>query len=378
MRKFLCIFLLCFLLIPTFAQESTEEAPSLGTLVAFVNGNLLRLENNSLVFFDACTPDEDLLASFVASNDGQRLLLQTMPKIISQALEAYGTLGDFPHGQNFWLCDMSAGTLSRIFVQENADSEFSGELPSVAAAQSRPTWSPDGSQLAWTNIRFPDYQQSIVIYDVATGTQSETVLALPTPPFPAPPEAIWTELGILLYVVGMDEVSFANVETVSFYDPSNASLTAPIGVFNGSENSDFIVERSVIQQETGLAMALRYYGAGWALLDLTTGEQTYMNARLERYAPNNPNGLRLAYDLNAQFSYDWEIISATGSLPLINYPSQRIAYSPDGSQVAYADSTLHLYQADGTIIDVANSDGFADDAYASMIWGASPVRLVPR
>lgn len=379
MRKILCMLVLCLFLIPTFAQESTEAAPSaMGTLLAFVNGDLLRLENNSLVYFDACSPDEALFGSFVPSNDGQRILLQTRPKIISQALEAFGTLGDIPYGQNFWLCDTSTGSLSRILAQPNADAAFAGELPSAEATQSRPTWSPDGTKLAWINLRFADYQQSLVIYDLATGTQSETVLALPTPPFPAPPEAIWTDAGIMLYIVGMDEVSFANVETISFFDPSSVSLSTPIEVFNGSTNSDFIVERAVVEQEDSLAYALRYYGAGWSLLNLQTGEQSLMNARLERFAPNNPNSLRLAYDLNAQFTYDWEIISATGTLPLMSYPSQRVAFAPDGSQVAYADSTLHLYNADSTIIDVANSDGFADDAYASIIWGASAVRLVPR
>jgi hypothetical protein len=377
MRYSFGLIILLLLLMPTLAQEATEE-PFPAPLIAYVNGDLLQLENGALVPYTACTPDENLLGQFYPSPDGSRFVMLAWPKIISQALELFGSLGDIPYGQNFWLCDTKNDSLSRILVQPNADNDFAGELPSAEVNQSRPTWSPDGTKLAWTQLRFVDTQQSIVIMDIAAGTMIETVLALPPTPFPAPPEIHWTEKGLALFVFTLDEVTFANVEWLYLLDPATGAITHSFQTFVGGETSDFITDRVFVQQESGLALALHYFEAGWALVDLETGEQSLIAARLEMFSASNPYGLRLAYSLNEQFNYDWEILGGASPVPLLSYPMQRLALSPDGNQVAYADSVLHLYNVDGTIMDVANSDGFADDFAATIFWGQSEKALVAR
>lgn len=377
MRQLFSLMLLLLLLLPSFAQEATEEALN-APLIAYVNGELFRLENGALVPYTACTPDENLLGQFYPSADGSRFVMLAWPKIISQALELFGSLGDIPYGQNLWLCDTSNDTVSRILAQPNGDSEFAGELPTAESNQGRPAWSPDGTKIAWTQLRFADNQQSLVILDVATATVTETVLDLPTAPFPAPPEAQWTETGIMLFATTLDEETFAYVESLFIVDPATGAVSKSIQFYSGGETSDFITERLFVQQENGLALALRYYEAGWALMSLETGEQIPMIARPERFSAANPHSLRLAYDLNAQFSYDWEILGGASPMPLLGYPMQRMALSPDGNQVAYADATLHIYNADGTIVDIPNTDAFADDAIANIFWGQSQTTLVLR
>jgi hypothetical protein len=371
MRYLSSLMLLLLLISPIFAQEETSP------LIAYVNGELFQLEDKLLIPYTACTPDEDLLGQFYPSNDGSRFVMLAWPKIISQALELFGTLGDIPYGQNFWLCDTTTNTRTRILAQPNGDNDFANELPTSEANQGRPTWSPDGTELAWTQLRFADNQQSLVILDIATGTVRETPLDLPPSPFPAPAEAQWTEAGIMLFVYSLDEVTFANVEFLYIIDPVTGETNRSFQFYSGGETSDFITDRVFVQQENGLALGLHYYEAGWALLNIETGEQSPIAARLERFSATNLESLRLVYELNAEFSYDW-IIQAVTPIPLIGYPLQRVALSPDGTQIAYADSVLHIYSADGTILDVANSDGFADDSLAVIFWGVSKNALVPQ
>jgi hypothetical protein len=373
-RHSFSLLLLFLLLVPAFAQDEPANPP----LIAFVNGELFQVENGALVPYTACTPDEGILGQFFPSNDGTRFVMMTWPKIISQALELFGSLGDIPYGQNFWLCDTQTDSLSRILAQPNGDNDFAGDLPTSDLIQGRPVWSPDSTKIAWTQFRFSDSQQSLIIMDFATGEMSEIILDVPVAPFPVPPEAHWTDGGVMLFVFTMDEMTFANVEYLYILDPETGELGANFVVLDGSQNSDFITDRVFVQQEEGLALALRYYSGGWFLMNLETGEQTQMNARLERFSPVNPEGLRLAYDLNAEFSYDWEIVGGASSMPLLSYPLSRVALAPDGTQLAYADASLHIYNADGTITEVANSEGFADDLLATLIWGSSPSRLVPR
>src|SRR6478735_6071435 len=138
MRHLFSLLLLLLLVFPLFAQD-TPNAP----LLAYVNGELLKLENGALVPYTACTPDENLLGQFLPSPDGSRVLMLAWPKIISQALELFGSLGDIPYGQNFWLCDTTTNTISRILVQPNGDNDFAGDLPTAEAIQGRPTWNAD-------------------------------------------------------------------------------------------------------------------------------------------------------------------------------------------------------------------------------------------
>ena len=62
----------------------------------------------------------------------------------------------------------------------------------------------------------------------------------------------------------------------------------------------------------------------------------------------------------------WQL-AGNSDVVLESYPRERITIAPDGSAFAYADSTLHLWR-DGAVVDIANSDGFADDIAATVLW----------
>ncbi|MCA9913210.1 MAG: SH3 domain-containing protein, partial [Anaerolineae bacterium] len=63
------------------------------------------------------------------------------------------------------------------------------------------------------------------------------------------------------------------------------------------------------------------------------------------------------------------------SVELNGYPRERITIAPDGGAIAYADSVLHILFSDGSVAEIANSDSFADDFSARILWGATQWRV---
>ena len=373
-RKTLVLIMLAFYIVPLSAQETEND------LIAYFNDQLYILEDTELVEYDACMPDEEIIGQFIPSPDSTQFLIATFPKIISEALALFGSLGDAPYSSNFWLCDTSTDSLERIIVQPGADDEFSDSLPETAAITGQISWSPDGTQLAWTKLEFINSKQSVVIFDIATGETTEFEIDVPLAPFPGPPDLIaWTEQGLILWVFEFNDETFFNVETMFIVDVETQAITTEYEILNGGENDDFYVQRELVQIEGDLYYAIEFQEQGWVLFDIETGEMIPTSGRLARVSPTNPDSLELEYEIDFEYNYNWDIfdpLSESEPETLRAYPPERIALSADGSQVAYADNTLHIYNQDGDITDIANSDGFADDFQARLIWGDSILTFI--
>ncbi|MGJ3239627.1 MAG: hypothetical protein ACFE0Q_13035 [Anaerolineae bacterium] len=375
-RKFLSLLIL-FALAPLTltAQDDTSDAG----LIAYFNNQLYRLTDDALVPYDACMPDETIAGEFIASPDHMRFLIGTVPTSVEVARQELGSLGDAPYGLNYWLCDMSADTLERLIVQPGADDPFNDELPPIEYVMSRVSWSPDGTQLAWTQLNFADDSQVAVILDLATDEQTQFTLDLPLAPFPAPPELIgWVaEQGLLLWVFEFDDVTFLNIETLHLVDVNEQAISASYEILNAGETDDFYNQRELVQTPDGVRYALEFDERGWVLIDPATGEQIPASGQLALTVLDNPDSLTLRYAIDFEFNYNWQFSDPTlADIVLRAYPPERIALAPDGERAAYADSTLHIIDAEGTVTDIANSDGFADDFLARVMWGASPLTFI--
>lgn len=362
LRRLLLFIILSALMIPAFAQEQADIP-----LIAIFNDQIYRLQGDSLVPYDACMPDEQMLGQYIQSPDGLRFIIVTRPKIIQQALVAMGSLGDIAYGNNLWLCDTTTDTVKRILIQPNADNNFTGNLPSSEEVESNPAWSPDGTKLAWTKLVYSGESQSVVLYDIATDSTQEMPVVLPPAPFPAPPELVWNDAGIFLSVFTLDETTYLNVESLYAFDAASGTIGNGITVYKGGENDDYISERVYVHQGNSIALALRYYNSGWKLLDLTTGEQTSLATLPELYNPSLPDSVALQMDIDTNSNIQWAIANSSNPFKLPAYPFKRVALAPDGTGFAYADSVLHIWR-NGQIMDIANSDGFADDLLATVLW----------
>lgn len=364
-RKLLSLFALLFFVMTSIAQEA-EEAP----LIAYFNGQMYILDTDTLVEYDDCMPDEEIIGQFIPSPDGRQFLIATFPKIISEAFAEFGSLGDIAYGSNYWLCDTNTNTLERIIVQPNADDPFEGELPSLDTVQGQLSWSPDGSQVAWTQLSFLDDIQSIITLNPETQETTSFAIDVPLAPFPSPVELIaWTEEGILVWTFEFNEETFFNVESLAVIDIDTQSISATYEILNDGESSDFIQRREVVQVQETFFYAIEFSEQGWMLIDISTGEMLAVEGSLALIETENTSSITAISEQDENFSFNWTVNSSEANTQLDGYPPERIALSSDGTQLAYADSTLHIYQENGDILDVSNSDGFADDFAAKVIWG---------
>lgn len=371
-RKLLSLLVLLLLAIPVATQESSAD------LIAYFNQELYILEGDALVPYDTCMPDEEIVGQFNLSPDSSRILMATFPKIISEALALVGSLGDAPLSLNLWICDTTTDTLDRIIALPGGDEAFAGDLPAMNRVASPAKWSPDSTQLAWTELNFEDVSQSVVIFDIATGERRSFLIDVPLAPFPAPPELIaWTDAGMLLWLFEFDEETFFNIETLLVLDPETEGIVASHEILNGGESDDFYNQRDLVQTPGGLKYVLEFQNQGRVLVDIATGDMTPTIGRLARTVPGNPDSIVLQYEIDFSYNYNWQFETVEGTLTELRaYPPNRIALSSDGTELAYADSTLHIVNSSGAVRDIANSDGFADDFQAQLLWGADSLVFV--
>lgn len=364
-RKLLSLFILLLLTTPLLAQNNESD------LIAYFNEQLYVLDGDALVPYDDCTPDEELVGQFIASPDGTRFIIRTLPNIVSEALELFGSLGEAPYSPNLWLCDTTNNSLERIIAHPGGDSAFEGELPPIESVRGSVVWSLDSTQLAWTALRLEDDSQSVVTLDLETGEMTEFVIDVPLAPFPAPPEVLaWTEDGLVLWVFVFDDITFFNIETLIVVNMEEETIVAEYEVLNGGENDDFYSQRELVLMDGKIFYALDFENQGWVLFDISTGEVMPVAGRLALTVPDSEASIELQYEIDFEYNYVWDYILPDGEMKILRaYPPQRIALSADGSEVAYADSTLHIVDANGNVSDIANSDGFADDFAARLIWG---------
>ena len=299
MRRFLLIALLCLLASGVvLAQDGTPS------LIAVFNGQVYRMEGDTLVAYDACTPDEQMTPQFFASPDGTQFLMGTMPRIISEAMVELGGLGDAPVAFNFWVCDTTTDTLNRITTLPGGDEPFSGELPPIPAMQGRPVWSPDGGQVAWATVTVLGDSYGLIIYDLATGEMTEAPLNLPPPfMFPTPPELFWGETGIYMTLFSFNEESFLGEDTLYTFDLATGTFSSTAILLTEGESSDFITDRLLVTTDGTEQFLIHLFEAGWVLVNPATGEEAPVDGVPSAYADGARDGVNLLMDVDDNFMY---------------------------------------------------------------------------
>lgn len=375
MRRLLLslVMLLLWGVMPAYTQDIAPP------LVAYFNGELYRFDDASfsLVDYDACQPDEEIVGPAVPSPDGTHFVLMTLPRALQEAIETIGSAGGGPLPTHLWLCDTRTDTLRRILEVPGGDAPFEGEFPDLPLIISMPAWSPDSSKLAWSSILFPEGTTRITVFDVDGEPGFAFPIELPEDPFgvPVPPTVNWISTEQLIFdSFGFSE-GFEQEEYVNIVDVNAPQDITTTLLDRSGETDDFIIDRVLLGGESP-AYALRFFEQGWLRADLFTGERTPLNGLPELYNPQAPDGARLWLDIDTDFFYNWQTPDRSVTIPTT--PPSRVAIAPDGENIAWADSSLKMaISATQEVAVVSNSEGFADDAGAWLIWGGEAYRLRP-
>jgi hypothetical protein len=281
--------------------------------------------------------------------------------------------GTTPSGStpsNIWVIDPTTGDAFRVIDQpENASLENR-----IFVSRSDPTWSPDGTHLAWGEYHSNGMDEkdtySVGIYDI----ESQTTTDFPLPDLeyygvPGPFPVLWSPDGQFIAVIFDVLDTSGSTRVVDFYDPTMTLLTEAILPNDTISNSVLWV------YESGKPKLGFYLGEGeWLTVNPADGEvlTAMMELRGEVQDDNlDKTGIFLQNEV-------WYMVFPAASTQEIRavYPGENfdgIALDPLGQYVAYVDENSILQVMSGrSIIDsVEAPDGITSLAWSNLVWSLS-------
>lgn len=342
--KGLVVILLVFLfaVLPVAAQKENgpivileEEGFFLWNGYWLDQGNLIPLTDD-LHALDART-----------SPDGRFIAIKAVAPVV---YESSGCSGPIP--SEMWLFSLQTSEQLLLSGQPEIVNYCEGEDNTVA--HSDPTWSPDGTQIAWTQFDFADDLLKLAVYDLA-----ENQFNLIPFDFPeqygaiSPVNPYWIASGIALYSNTYNMEPGTPAMAVNLYAPDGALISeTPIWMMDEEAN---LPETILLLTYQGRDYAAYHWleAQVWEVYDLLTQEKFHTSAYPELISTQNPDTSLQVHLLpplpstststSSVIYYQVGVSDAAGNLvhePInIRYPytdmSGVTALSPDGQTLAY-------------------------------------------
>src|SRR5258706_4921829 len=281
----------------------------------------------------------------ILSPDGKTIAYKSVAKIAVDVIKAgniSGGAGDLP--ATIWLLDVASNDAKRI-ADQPANASFSKQnVPDFYGIRSEPSWSPDGTQLAWTEMAQGGKYQ-LVVYSVDSGTSK--VLVKNVPPQQnyegyAPMLVSWGESGIA--VLKRDAVTDSNglhIEgSVLIYDATSGKLIRTSEKVREALNFFWILN---VPKNNTWEVAIVTYDSnkiGWKLVNLANGKVSDLQGIPQLFNPQSPDGLHIN-PASLDSVENWAIADASGAIDTITLAGNPDAFlsqlkiSPDGDQIAY-------------------------------------------
>jgi hypothetical protein len=222
-----------------------------------------------------------------------------------------------------WLVDTITFTGKRIADQPAVyDLNKSNHI-----MRSDPTWAPDSSAVAWTEVTRNakgQFLYQIVIYDIAKDrTRTISIYPADRNVVIAPISVEWRRVGLTLRYFDGPASSPTRDDKIIIYEPSgNILFTISVGsspagwVFD--DNKEYLLWTDISTKPN------KHY-----LIDPYTQVKNPFDGVIERYNPQAPDGIRLVADGN-----QWTLVRGDGTSRTIQ-EFYDFAISPDGQEYAY-------------------------------------------
>lgn len=321
----------------------------------------------------------------VLSPNGTEFAYLQYPKFATLEFGMEGGYTDWDIPTDIWILNPSTAQARQIASQPEG-ATYDSNHQSYATPRSPPSWSPDGTQLAWLEYTYGPQEQladQLVVYDLAAGTT--TVLA-DIPVAPHDPQASSGLVSVLWTADGLIVQSVPNgIDTFYVYDADGMLLRT----FALPGNIPNLIRVLPVQFENQTYLATNGTATAWQLINPRTGEMQPSPAWPELYSPNNPQGLVASLFSRSQNGggYSIQLQDDQRFLPqpiTLGYDLDDVALSPEGTALAYllsgyddnhtAQHLTAIWRDDSRFIQ-GNPHvryGFAPDA---LVWGPTAWRI---
>jgi YVTN family beta-propeller protein len=261
-----------------------------------------------------------------------------------------------------------------IYVMD-ADGSNPRRITTNAAADTLPTWSPDGTRIAFTTNRADSSANALDIYSIAAdGTGSETPLAATAGIQESSPR--WAPDGSkILYNRHVFGTSSTNELYTMNPDGSGQALLPPSAIAQGIQRqapADWSPDSSTVVYQGD------HPGSGFAIYAIAADGTTSSPSQLTPNAPPSnkdpafsPDGSKIAFTSDRDGNEEIYSMSADGSgqTRLTSDPARD--FDPDWQPLR-----LFAYAANAGSNDVSVVDLAADAVVATIPVGATPLRIV--
>lgn len=277
-------------------------------------------------------------------------------------------LDEFTVANNVYLFDME--TLEAAIITTQPD-DIS---PEKFIVRTRPVWSPDGQQFAWTEFFYPQRNQNLMIYDLGsegTTTLLEQMAAEADAPLA---QLAWSEAGIA-YDYNVFETSGGGLLHQS------VTILTPQGEIRYAADVQIITPRvrftfggTWVMFEGRWQYAELFNDATWQVFDPELQQTTIIEAQPVLRMPETD--LRIVFEPQGDdynvYAVDRRRSFLTSYEYLFDLFNDKVALSPDGRQLAYMEGYGVSVWVDGRVTSVPLAD---IEAVRWITWGSSYIEL---
>jgi hypothetical protein len=365
MKKLLLAFLL-FALLVSGAVQAQDELP----LTLWIRGDLysyqasgeapIPLTSNGTISGPALSPTGGQIAYKAASPVGVDAL---------NRVEADGFIADFDLPGDIYIYDAPSRASVQIAGQPADASLFVDGIADHATIRSAPVWSPDGTQLAWTEYDYPNGAPSIIVYTLANNAPATLVTNIPAPLVQgAPPAVRWGRGGIAVNA----STDAAGEQAFLIYATDGRLLASPrLAPVPDDQALDFVW----VESPNGSLLGILYDSARWITLNGETGVAQAVT-ELPRMTTTAEGTRALTFGVEESTGFFWEIVGETAAAA--GSPTN-ITLSPSGRQLAFIgfpSSGAVSVWTDGETTSIPNTGSNLEQLQVgAVLWGYTYWRI---
>ena len=338
--------------IPIHAQDTTESLLYIqnGSDVFGWNGTeLTRIDNLGC---------NGLFGIYAPNNTGQYVQTIIEQSWAEAEREPFG--GGVENPINIMLCHLTSNAEPQIIAAQPDGYAIKDDGHAENfVVRGQPAWSPDGTQLVWTELRSTGSNLTVVVYDVVSATLTDVVEDVPPAVFTVggPVLVYWSNYGIVLDTFTLNDVGNP-LPTFILVDPDSGEqilylFTPPAPVANGFSTSAQAVSISN-RFFTDEGVIFLFTDGSWQVLYWADGSQSEFTGHVALVSTLNPIGLEVQLSVDTELNYQWTVLNPAGAaerLPITSKRFEPFAISPDGTQLAYILDGFAIWQ-DGTTIEL--------------------------